>query len=209
MGKFFGFIKTMVLGGLLFLFPLVIVTAVVGKAFQVMRRVAEPLARVLPADSVSDVIPADSAAEVAVVDLLAMVAILVGCFAAGLVARSELGRRVYQKADANVMGLIPGYALLKERFTSAVGHEDRHRALKTVLVRLDDQSQIAFEVERVAGQQVAVFLPGAPDPWSGVVVLVDEARVTPLDLETFAAERLLKNLGRGTGAVLGGTAPRS
>ena len=83
------------------------------------------------------------------------------------------------------------------------GSEERRKTLKTVLVRLDDQSQIAFEVERLADGRVVVFLPGAPDPWSGASVLVDAARLTPIDLETFQAERLMKTLGRGTAEAIG------
>ncbi len=188
------FVKTMILGGLLFLFPLVIVTAVVGKAFRLMLSVTEPL---------DDVIPADSVADVAVINLVAIAALLVGCFVAGLVAQSKIGRRVYRAADTNLEGIIPGYAALKARLGSAVGSEERRKAFKTVFVRFDDQSQIAFEVERLADGRVTVFLPGAPDPWSGSVLVVDADRVTPLDLEILPVSRTFKNLGRGTAAALG------
>jgi uncharacterized membrane protein len=191
--KVLGFVKTMILGGLLFLFPLVIVTAVVGKAFRLMLRVTEPF---------DDVIPADSVADVAVVNLVAIGALLVGCFVAGLVAQSKIGRRVYRTADANLEGIIPGYAALKARLGSAVG-EERRKAFKAVFVRFDDQGQIAFEVERLADGRVTVFLPGAPDPWSGAVLVVDADRVTPVDLEILPVSRTFKNLGRGTAAALG------
>ena len=191
--KVLGFVKTMILGGLLFLFPLVIVTAVVGKAFRLMLNVAEPLEEVMPAESVADV---------AVVNLTAIAALLVGCFVAGLVAQSAIGRKVYRAADSNLEGIIPGYAALKARLGSAVG-EERRKAFKTVFVRFDDQSQIAFEVERLADGRVAVFLPGAPDPWSGSVLVVDADRVTPLDLEILPVSRTFKNLGHGTAAALG------
>jgi len=166
--KVLGFVKTMVLGGLLFLFPLVIVTAVVGKAFRLMLRVTEPLDEVMPIDTV----------------------------------QSKVGRRVYQTADANLEGIIPGYAALKARLGSAVG-EERRKAFKAVFVRFDDQGQIAFEVERLADGRVTVFLPGAPDPWSGSVLVVDADRVTPVDLEILPVSRTFKNLGRGTAAALG------
>jgi uncharacterized membrane protein len=190
----FGFIKTMILGGLLFLFPLVIVTAVVGKAFKLMLRVTEPL---------DEVIPADSVADVATINLVAIAALLVGCFVAGLVAQSAVGRRVYQAADANLAGLVPGYAALRARLGSAVGDEERQKTLRTVFVQFDDQAQIAFEVERLPDGRAIVFLPGAPDAWSGSAVVVDADRVTPLDLEMREVVRLAKNLGKGGATVLG------
>ena len=36
-----------------------------------------------------------------------------------------------------------------------------------VLITLDDYEQMAFEVERTAGGKVVVYLPGAPNSWSG------------------------------------------
>lgn len=188
------FVKTMVVGGLLFLFPLVVVTAVVGKAFGLMLRFIRPLGEVLPIDSVADV---------ALIDIVAIVALLAGCFAAGLVAQSPVGRRIYGAADASLASLVPGYAALKARLGGAVGHDDRQAALKPVLVRFDDQSQIAFEIERLGDGRVAVFLPGAPDVWSGSAAVVDADRVTPLDLEIIQVARTLKDLGRGTAAALG------
>ena len=200
MRQVLGFIKTMIVGGMLFLFPLVIVTAIVGKAFKLMLSVTEPL---------DDVIPADSVGDVAVVNLVAIAALLVGCFVAGLVAQSAMGRKVYRAADAQLAGLIPGYAALRARLGGAVGSEEHRKALKAVFVRFDDQSQIAFEVERLSDGRVVVFLPGAPDPWSGAAIVVDADRVTPLDLEILQVTRALKNLGKGTGAALGVERPES
>jgi uncharacterized membrane protein len=159
-----------------------------------MLNVTEPL---------DDVIPADSVADVAVINLVAIAALLVGCFVAGLVAQSAVGRKVYQAADANLAGIIPGYAALRARLGTAVGDEERRKTLKTVFVRLDDQAQIAFEVERLADGRAVVFLPGAPDVWSGAAVVVDADRVTPLDFEMRQVVRLAKNLGKGTAAALG------
>lgn len=188
------FVKTTVIGGLLFLFPLVIVTVVVGKAFSVMLRLTRPIGRLLPIDSVADV---------ATIDIVAIVALLAGCFAAGFVAQSPLGRRVYRTADENLAGLVPGYAALEARLGGAVGDEEQRLALKPVLVRFDDLSQVAFEIERLRDAWVAVFLPGAPDPWSATAAVVDNDRVTALDLEIIQVTRMLKDFGRGVAVALG------
>ena len=52
------------------------------------------------------------------------------------------------------------------------------KILLPLLVRLDDQSQIAFGVERTENQQVVVFLLGSPDTTSGTVVLIESDRVS-------------------------------
>jgi uncharacterized membrane protein len=187
------FLKTLIVGGLLFLFPLVFVTFVVGKAFALIFRVTKPI--------VDRVVPTHTAADVALVDGVAIVALLSGCLVAGLVAQSRLGRSLYAAFDANLASLIPGYAILKARLGDAIGDAAR-KDLKTVAVRLDDYTQIALEMERLADGRVVVFLPGAPDPWSGASVIVDAARVTPLEVDVFSVARLMKDLGHGTSAVL-------
>ena len=82
--------------------------------------------------------------------------------------------------------------------TSEFDTNNASEVLKPVLIHLDDQSQIALEVERTANQQVVVFVPGAPDPRSGNVVLMDEDRVTPLDSNLRSVSRIFKQFGKDT-----------
>ena len=55
-----------------------------------------------------------------------------------------------------------------------------------------------FEVERVSGGYVVVYLPGAPNPWSGSVAYLTEDRVEPLDLAPQDAIKNIRVLGRGS-----------
>jgi uncharacterized membrane protein len=80
------------------------------------------------------------------------------------------------------------------------------QGLRPVLLSSDDQQILAMEVERLADRRVVLFLPGAPDPWSGSVVLVAPERVAALPVELSAVNRVLKGLGRGTGRLLGSAA---
>ena len=68
---------------------------------------------------------------------------------------------------------------------------------------MDDAYQLAFEVERVEGEHVAVFVPGAPDPWAGAVLVVDANRISELDLSVPIVERLCHRLGLGSSDLLG------
>lgn len=188
-----GFTKTTIFGGLVFLIPLVFLVAVLGKAVQMMMLVAEPVSRFFPDHVIGGI---------ALVNLLALLGVLLACFLAGLAAQSRIGKRLFRSVDDTLMLLIPGYALLKHRIVSTIRDEEEQSLLKSVLVRFDDQYQIAFEVERVDRGLVTVFLPGAPDPWSGSIVFVEEDRVEPLEIDTQTATRALQRLGRGSGDVL-------
>jgi hypothetical protein len=47
----FGFIRTTILGGFLFLFPIVIGVTIIGKALEFINKLSAPLAGLLPIDS--------------------------------------------------------------------------------------------------------------------------------------------------------------
>jgi uncharacterized membrane protein len=97
-----------------------------------------------------------------------------------------------------LIATLPGYTFAKTLVSGMVKAEDEVGSMTPVLVRLDDYKQIAFEVERTPGGNVVVFLPGAPNPWSGSVVYVSEDRVEPLDMAPQDAIKNIRVLGRGS-----------
>jgi uncharacterized membrane protein len=70
------------------------------------------------------------------------------------------------------------------------------------MVRFDDLSQIAFEVERGPGDLVAVYLPGSPDPWSGSVAHITSDRVDPVAADFASVIQTLRKVGRGSAVLL-------
>jgi uncharacterized membrane protein len=188
-------IWTTLLGGVIFLIPLVFVVAVFGKAVHIMQSVAVPLSEMMPVDSV---------AGVAIVPILTTLIMFFSCLVAGLLARSPGGQKLYKKLDSVLLHMIPGYAWVKG-ITGDIRDEDAEEVLKPVLVTFDDQSQLAFEVERGVDGLVAVYIPGAPDPRAGTVSYVTSDRIQPVDMGFKKVTKICKNLGRGSTAMLPGT----
>ncbi len=186
------FMRTTIVGGFLFLTPLAFVVAVFGKAFQVIKVVATPLDNLFPIETV---------AGVAFVEVLTVLIMLLCCFVAGLFARSSAGGKAFEKIEAMFLQLVPGYAWVKG-VTGYISDHEAESVLKPVLVRFDDQSQLAFEVDRTDGGLVAVYLPGAPNPSSGVLSYVTADRIEPVDATFEAVARTCKNLGRGSSEML-------
>jgi uncharacterized membrane protein len=180
------FIKTTIIGGLVFMVPVVIVAAVLGKALEIMTRVATPMGHMLPVDSIGGV---------AVGNLLALSALALLCFVAGLVARSKLAAKVYRSMDTMLLA-IPGYAFVKGFTDGMTETQESAKSLIPVLVSFDDHEQIGFEIERLAQGKVVVYLPGAPSPWSGSVVYFSAERVKRLDLTVAQASNKIRRLGR-------------
>jgi uncharacterized membrane protein len=178
--------RTTVLGGLIFLVPFVMVLLVVGKAFAIMKTVAVPIAAALGIDRIGGI---------AVVDTLAVLLLVGLCWLAGLAALSQRGRAAHEALDEKLLNLFPRYGFVKS-MAESLAADGKTETLPVVLVRLDDQSQLGFEVER-NGDQVVVFLPGSPDPWSGTVSMVTPDRVRALGVDFKTAVKSLRLLGRG------------
>ncbi|MBW2424125.1 MAG: DUF502 domain-containing protein [Deltaproteobacteria bacterium] len=184
-------VKTMILGGLIFLVPFAIILLVVGKVFGVSMRLAEPVA---------DRIPIDAVAGIALANIVSVAIILLACFVAGIAAKSAPGQRLYRKLDEWLLNLVPRYTFIKS-MTASLGGEDE-TVLQPVMVQFDDLAQIAFEVERGPGDLVTVYLPGSPDPWSGSVAHVTSDRIAPLAEDFASVIKSLRKVGRGMPALL-------
>jgi uncharacterized membrane protein len=192
--KAFGFLKTTAIGGLLFLLPLIVLGALIGQVVPIVLSVAETL---------GEFIPFRTPGGIALLILLAIVVILLLCFAAGLVARWSLGKRVSQ----NLLLLFPRYAILKDQMADTIGGDQTKPKMKPVVVTFDEYTRIGFETEREnEGSRVVVFLPGSPDPWAGKTVLIAADRVAPLAAEFGEATGCCEQLGRGSLALLTRTA---
>jgi len=185
-------VKTMIVGGLVFLVPFAVALLVLGKVYRVAMRVAEPLDGMIPIEAVGGV---------ALANILAVAIILLACFIAGIVATRTWGKRLYGKIDEWLLNLIPRYGFIKS-MTESVGGE-LESTLRPVLVRFDDLAQIGFEVERGPGDLVTVYLPGSPDPWSGSVAHVTADRVDALAVDFAAVVQSLRKIGRGATGLLG------
>jgi uncharacterized membrane protein len=186
-------IKTTILGGLVFLVPCIIVILLVAEAFKVMGLLAAPLSTWIPVDSIGGI---------ATANIITVLAILIVCFLAGLVATSGVGRRIYRSMDDKLLMLFPRYAFVKS-MTESMSADEVKKTLQPVRVTFDDHSQIAFEVERDEQGLVTVFLPGAPDPWSGSVAQVTNDRIEDLDTNFNAVVQSLRKAGRGASQLLG------
>jgi uncharacterized membrane protein len=192
MKSLLAFMKATIMGGVLFLVPLIVITFVLGKALQIAIKVAEPLAHYIPVGRV---------AGIAIADLIACGIIVFVCFVAGIFARSTRARAIMEKAENKVLWKLPGYGFVKGVTESLVADE-KGMSLRPVLVRFDDNAQVAFEVERLPGGEVVVFLPSSPDPWSGGVAIMEASRVEALPGTMLATVQNLRQLGRGTQQIL-------
>jgi len=187
------FLKTTVIGGLIFLVPMVVLGLVIGKAISVMLVIAEPMAGILPVDSVGGI---------AIVNVIALAIVVLVCFLAGLVARTGFAQKLADTAESTILQKIPGYTLIKGLATAL--SPDENVDLKPALVSLGSTARIGLEVERVGDDRAVVYFPGSPNAWSGIVQIVPADQVKYIDSPMMSVIEHAEQLGRGTHDLLAG-----
>jgi len=189
--KALAFVRTTLVGGVVFLAPLVVLIVLLAKAGQFLHKLAGPLLRVIPAGTIAGVV---------VVDALVVIGLVLSCFLAGLLAHFGMANRFVARAEANVLWRIPGYGMVKG-LTSSMDPRGMPE-LRPVLVHFDDYTQIAFEVDRTANGRRVIYLPSAPEPRTGSVIVVDPEQVEPLAISFVAAVAAIRSVGHGLGRSL-------
>jgi uncharacterized membrane protein len=184
------FAKTTVIGGLVFVVPLFVLVWLGAKALKLLRRVAEPLAALLPLDRVIGVLAADA---------LVVALLIIVCFIGGLLARVSSAYHFVKRAESGVLWRIPGYGFIRA-LTETLDKNTAASTMRPVLIHFDDAAQLAFEVDQLPDGRRVVYIPSSPDPRAGSVMVMDADRVEPLPLTFMAALRDLRALGRGLGA---------
>jgi uncharacterized membrane protein len=187
---------TTLIGGVVFLLPLIVVIYVLGHGLALAAGAAAPLVALLPQKDIGGITLAS---------LVALALLLLLCFGAGLLARAAAGRAFADRFEERLQMLYPRYSVIKAMSQGLHGALGQ-RVLKPVMARFDDHELIAFDIERLDDGRVVLYLPGAPDAWSGSVVLVPAERVQPLDIDPAQLARSMQRLGLGTAALLRGAA---
>lgn len=185
------FVKATVVGGFLFLVPVILLLMVLGKGFQVAKKVVGPAVKHLP----------DSVGGVAVLSIAAAVFLLLLALVVGLFAQTSTGRRVKDWLESTILGKIPAYSIIRGMLApSGALTETSMPALAWV----EESWVYALVMEIHDDGARTVFIPGAPNPLSGSLYFLPENRVRPLDIPLATFLKGIRSLGVGSKDVLKG-----
>jgi uncharacterized membrane protein len=184
------FVKTTLIGGFLFLAPLIITLYVASKGIAIVEKGLAPLERLLPVHTMYGI---------AVYDIVAALVLVAIAFCAGVIARTGAGQRLAQHGEGLILRWVPGYTLFK-----SMSQESTAKAggVKVVLLNIDGGWAFAFLMEQHAHGMVTVFLPNAPNPAAGNVYFMNESQIRHVDVSVARAVRCLQQLGIGSHALL-------
>jgi uncharacterized membrane protein len=194
MRQIWQFVKTTVLGGAIFLLPVAATFIIVVKAGKMAVDTVTPLAEKIPFPK------GEAVLGVYVVGAIALVLV---CFAAGVFARSaSIKGNTVSFLEDRILNRFPPYVAIRKQTDRLVGIKTDEN-LKPVLVRVHNGWQIGFLVDAFADGHVAVFVPGAPDPSSGVVQIISLDNITPINISHGDVIACLEQSGRGLPNLVG------
>lgn len=188
------FLKTTLVGGVMFLVPVALLLVVLKHAMAFAGKVARPIAANFPQAEVGGI---------AVVSLVAALILLLIAFGAGLLARTPSGKRITRWFEESILGGMPQYRMVKS-MAEGLTQVETGTGMQPVIVRTDDGWQLAYRLEELSGGWTALFVPQAPTPMSGNVMYVPTQRVRALSIGMPTAMKLVKSIGVGSADALRG-----
>jgi len=192
MKKIFDFVKTMVIGGVLFFIPLIILIVILQKAFQIAAALVMPIIKLLNVTHIFGI---------GVEIIVAIAIILFILYLGGLISKTSRAKKAVKKIEDALLSKVPGYDMIKNMGESFVGFEG-NTSISTVLARIEDAWQYGFLIEEIEGEQYAVYVPGAPNTMSGSVYILEKARIKKTNIPLQAAMKSLRGLGIGSNELL-------
>ena len=154
-------------GGLLILIPVVILYTIGEQLVELLLIIAGPFDAELPEGHLA-----------ATVVLFA--AILTVIFVVGLIGRLSLIQRAIEYVEDKILVLIPGYALIRQ-FARSKLDETEAEHWPAVAVTDGDGHVVGVLVDESDDTYVSVYIPFAPQGFSGVTRVVERSRVKPIE----------------------------
>lgn len=185
---------TTAITGLSILLPILLLYVLLDEVLALIVALATPIADVVLPASVSEAITHPV--------LLAIVVLLATSIVIGLAARTQVGRWLGRLLERNTVERLPVYVALKGIGKAVVGGAG-DAGFEPVLVNYEDGSTvIAFLVERIDDERVAILEPWVPTPFAGNIKIVPSTMVSPMQADLAEVTAVLSRWGIGLRAVL-------
>ena len=190
------FLKTIIVGSLFVLLPLILFYLLLAELLQLVVVLATPIA---------DLFPPGTFDEAKAPVLLAVVLILGSSFLFGLALRSMALRRFGLYIERTLLGRLPLYTAVKGLSRGLVGAKEETAFRPGVLHSPDGDRAIVYVIEDHGDGHLTVLVPLAPASFSGYVKIMASERIEMLDANLDEVSRALSFWGVGVRDLLART----
>lgn len=129
---------------------------------------------------------------------LGLLLVVSAVYLVGLCVTTFVGRWLWRATDgllASLPAVGPLFQTLKQLLGYGAGEDAMFREVVMVPCLDNGGEQIGLLTERIDGDRCVVFLPGAPNPTAGRLVVLPESQVQPTDTLVADALKALVSVG--------------
>jgi uncharacterized membrane protein len=192
------FFRTTLVGGAVFLIPLVIALLLLGYAVNLAREIIQPILQMLEIHLPGPI------GGVGMITIVAIVFLLLVSFLAGIFARTRSGVRLMDRVDNSLLGRLPQYRIIKS-MAGTLSRSQSAGDVRAGLVRMEEGWQLCCVLETLENGWLTVLLPQAPNPMAGTIAYYPPEHVRLLGMSIVQAASLIQALGIGSAAQMRGS----
>jgi len=189
MKSIFQKLRNHIITGFLFLMPILVCLAVVGKFWNDLLKYGARLSKLIGLHTLLG--PSGDA-------VLAIILLLLICSGAGFLIQIAFLKGLRDRIDEKLGQIIPGYNQVKSQTQKQVGiGKEEERVYAACLVRVQDLWQPGYIIEDNQDGTATVFVPQAPTHVSGQVYVVQQDQLRRLQIDSKTLNSQLQQLGKG------------
>jgi len=188
MPKILKSLKTTLIGGALVVLPAWLAVLLLLKILFKLEVIVKPISTALPDNIIHPLI-------------IAIFLLLFICFIVGTLIRTAIGLGMKNAAEKAVLEKIPGYTTIRG-LASQIGDLEDKKGFDPALVEIEEALAPCFIVERHEGGLCTVFIPSAPTPAAGSILIIAETRVHPIHVPVTKLFKCVTKWGAGSGELL-------
>ncbi len=199
MKSFLNFVKTTIIGGVIFLIPFAIVVYVIKQIYSSLYETVSPVLDSLGIQSIGG--------GILTVFVIILIILLIS-FTAGFIVRMSFARRTSAFFENFAIAYIPGYDKLKRDVLKKVNNNlgeneaEFYDKWQAVIIKDNLEWKIAFIVEETKENILTIFEPHSADLQKGAVKMISKDDFISIPIDKSKAISFLKNYGIGASELL-------
>ncbi len=178
--------RALTIGGILFIFPLIILILLILKAVHIIRPIVQKFANAFGIETIFGT---------ATITLLSIVLIIFICFISGALIQMGFLKKWNSSFEETLYLLFPPLQRLRFRFFSE--EQDSDNTWDSILIKRDDGFKIAFITFKSDNGFLSIFIPDAPDISTGEVILIEKSNCIYHHIPRKEAMKMLQTFGKG------------
>jgi uncharacterized membrane protein len=190
MQKALEYVRTTVIGGAVFLLPMLLAYFIITKAVQIFGPLLRPLVVEFGIETVI------GAAAGTIITLLSLA---LAAFLFGLFSRTLVGQSLLKWMQAGIVSALPRFHLM-QGIAESLDH-DQGGEIPVVIVPADAGWQLALQLEEPHGDWCSVFIPGSPQWTSGSVSFAHIDDVHQIDMSLAKSLMVMRRCGMGSARI--------